>query len=65
MFRLRLTHYTCMVLLQWADKVAIQQINVCVCMHGVILFASFEEAELKMHGSEVSLAEQNLTQLAE
>ena len=34
-----------MVLLQWANQVvALQQIRVCVYMHGVILLASFVEA---------------------
>jgi len=34
-------------------------------MHGVILLASFVEAGVKVHGSEVTFVKQNLTQMAE
>ena len=36
-----------------------------VCMHGIILFTSFVEAGVKVHGSEVTLVEQYLTLMAE
>ena len=34
-------------------------------MHGVILWATFVEAEVKVHESEITFAEQNLTRMAE
>ena len=54
-----------MVLLQWANLAVLQQIRACVYMHGVILLAIFVEAGVKVLGSEVTLKEPNLTQMAE
>jgi len=34
-------------------------------MHGVILLANFVEAGVMVHGSKITFAEQNLTQMVE
>ena len=55
--------YTCMVFPQWANYISSLTTN--TCMHGVILLASFVESGVKVHESEVTFVEQNLTQVAE